>query len=52
MNAELRIVGTRDATDIAAVVVALSTRRYERADSAYERWRKQRTAALRTSRKS
>jgi hypothetical protein len=47
---DLRITGTSDATDIAAVLVALATRRPGRAESAYERWRRQRTAALRESR--
>jgi hypothetical protein len=44
----LRVRGTTDPADIAAVVAALSSARSDRPEpSAYERWRAGRVAALR-----
>lgn len=55
MTGGIRITGTDDAAEIAAVLVTLATRRVTAPDepvqSPYERWRLQRTAALRGSRR-
>jgi hypothetical protein len=50
MSAPLRVIGTSDPAEIAAVVAALAGRGGEVSMSAYEQWRQRRTAALRASR--
>jgi hypothetical protein len=50
VNAVVRVTGTTDPADIAAVVAALAGRGSEAPVDAYEQWRRRRTAALRASR--
>ena len=50
MTGVIRVTGTSEPSEIAAVVAALASRSGEGPEiSGYERWRRVRTAALRTS---
>jgi hypothetical protein len=51
MNEIVRVRGTNEAGEIAAVLAALAARPRDTPESSgYERWRRTRTAALRVSR--
>jgi len=55
MSAAVRVTGTTDPAEIAAVIAAISAARVGGADTAtpvsgYEQWRQRRVAALRASR--
>lgn len=52
MTAAIRVTGTDDPVEIAAVVAALTRRTQPVQVTGYERWRRSRVGALRASRAS